>query len=227
MDFLRNVGEAIVDAVVDLFYQVLGFLPELVAALVVLILGIMVAKALAKLVQQIVRAVKVDKYVRKINLIKKIEEAGTVVEFSFVLAWMVKWFLYIVLLIAVSEILHLGQFTSFLRDIALYLPNVIIAVLILIVGLVLGEFVDNLVNSILKSTKAKLGALAGAVARWAIFIFAILAALIQLGVATTLINTLFTAIVAGVALSAGLAFGLGGREAAKSFIDKVRRDISE
>jgi len=221
------VGEAIIDAVVDLFYQVLGFLPEIVAALVVLIIGVLVAKALAKLVQQIVRAVKVDKFVRKINLIQKIEEAGTVVEFSFILAWMVKWFLYIVLLIAVSEILHLGQFTSFLRDIALYLPNVIIAVLILIVGLVLGEFVDNLIVSILKSTKAKLGAMAGAVAKWSIFVFAVLAALIQLGVAVTLIQTLFTAIMVTIALSAGLAFGLGGRDAAKSFIEKLRRDISE
>ena len=221
------MGEAIIDAVVDLFYQVLGFLPEIVAALVVLIIGVLVAKALAKLVQQIVRAVKVDKFVRKINLIQKIEEAGTVVEFSFILAWMVKWFLYIVLLIAVSEILHLGQFTSFLRDIALYLPNVIIAVLILIVGLVLGEFVDNLIVSILKSTKAKLGAMAGAVAKWSIFVFAVLAALIQLGVAVTLIQTLFTAIMVTIALSAGLAFGLGGRDAAKSFIEKLRRDISE
>lgn len=227
MEFLQNVGEAIIDAVVDLFYQVLGFLPEIVAALVVLIIGVLVAKALAKLVQQIVRAVKVDKFVRKINLIQKIEEAGTVVEFSFILAWMVKWFLYIVLLIAVSEILHLGQFTSFLRDIALYLPNVIIAVLILIVGLVLGEFVDNLIVSILKSTKAKLGAMAGAVAKWSIFVFAVLAALIQLGVAVTLIQTLFTAIMVTIALSAGLAFGLGGRDAAKSFIEKLRRDISE
>jgi hypothetical protein len=227
MEFLRNIGLAILDALQNLFYQVLGFLPEIIAALVVLIIGILIAKAIGQLVRQIIRAIKVDKYIKKINVIEKIEKAGTIVDFSSILGWLVKWFLYIVLLIAVSEILKLGQFTTFLRDIALYLPNVIIAVLILVVGLVLGEFIDNLIVSILKSTKAKLGALVGTVAKWSIFVFAVLAALIQLGVATTLIQTLFTAIVVTIALSAGLAFGLGGRDAAKDFIEKMRKDIAE
>jgi len=227
MEFLQDIGVAILDALKDLLNQVLAFLPELIAALVVLIIGIIIAKAISRLVRQIVRALKVDKYIKKINVIAKIEESGTIVDFSTILAWLVKWFLYIVLLIAVSEILQLGQFTTFLRDIALYLPNVIIAVLILVVGLVLGEFIDSLIVSILKSTKAKLGALVGAVAKWSIFVFAVLAALIQLGVATALIQTLFTAIVVTIALSAGLAFGLGGRDAAKSFIEKMRKDIAE
>jgi hypothetical protein len=227
MEFLQDIGVAILDALKDLLYQVLGFLPELIAALVVLIIGIIIAKAISRLVRQIVRAIKVDKYIKKINIIAKIEESGTIVDFSAILAWLVKWFLYIVLLIAVSEILQLGQFTMFLSDIAIYLPNVIIAVLILVVGLVLGEFIDNLIVSILKSAKAKLGALVGAVAKWSIFVFAVLAALIQLGVATALIQTLFTAIVVTIALSAGLAFGLGGRESAKDFIEKMRKDIAE
>lgn len=227
MEFLQDIGVAILNALKDLFYQVLGFLPEFIAALVVLIIGILIAKAISRLVRQVVRAVKVDKYIKKINVIAKIEESGTIVDFSSILAWLVKWFLYIVLLIAVSEILQLGQFTAFLSDIALYLPNVIIAVLILVVGLVLGEFIDGLIVSILKSTKAKLGALVGAVAKWSIFVFAVLAALIQLGVATTLIQTLFTAIVVTIALSAGLAFGLGGRDSAKEFIERMRKDIAD
>ena len=212
MEFLQDIGVAILDALKELLYQVLAFLPELIAALVVLIIGIIIAKAISRVVRQVIRALKVDKYVKKINIIAKIEESGTIVDFSAILAWLVKWFLYIVLLIAVSEILQLGQFTSFLSDIALYLPNVIIAVLILAVGLVLGEFIDSLIVSILKSTKAKLAALVGTVAKWSIFVFAVLAALIQLGVATALIQTLFTAIVVTIALSAGLAFGLGGRD---------------
>lgn len=227
MVFLQNIGEAILDALRDLGLKTLDFLPNLIAALVVLIIGILIAKALGQLVRKIVQAIKVDKYIKKINVIQKIEQAGTLVEFSAILGWLVKWFLYIALLIAVSEILNLGQFTTFLRDIALYLPNVIIAVLILVVGLVLGEFVDNLIVSILKSTRAKLAALVGTVAKWSIFVFAVLAALIQLGVAVALIQTLFTAVMVTIALSAGLAFGLGGRDAAKGFIDKVRRDISE
>lgn len=227
MVFLNSVGQAILDALVILWDNLLGYLPNLIAALVILIVGILIAKAIGKLVQKIIEAIKVDSYVRKINIVQKIEEGGTRVIFSQILGWLVRWFLYIVLLVAVSEILNLGQFTIFLKDIALYLPNVIIAVLILVVGFVLGYFVDDLVVKILKGTRAKLAPLVGAAAKWAIIVFAILAALIQLRVAVTLIQTLFTAIVVTIALAAGLAFGLGGKEAAKDFIAKLKQDISE
>ncbi len=227
MVFLSSVGRAILDALVSLWDKVIAYLPNLIAALVVLIVGILIAKAIGKLVQKIIEAIKVDSYIRKINIVQKIEEGGTRVVLSDILGWLVKWFLYIVLLIAVSEILNLGQFTLFLRDIALYLPNVIIAVLILVVGLVLGDFVDRLIINVLKSTKAKLAPLAGAVAKYAIFVFAFLAALIQLGVAVALIQTLFTAIVMAIALGAALAFGLGGKDVAKDYLEKLKRDIAE
>lgn len=227
MVFLKSVGRAILDALVILWDKLIDYLPNLIAALVILIIGILIAKAIGKLVQKVVEAIKVDPLIRKINIIQKIEEAGTRVVLSDILGWLVKWFLYLVLLVAISEILDLGQFTVFLKEIALYLPNVIIAVLILVVGLVLGDFVDRLVVSVLKSTRAKLAPLVGAIAKWSIFIFALLAALIQLGVAVTLIQTLFTAIVVTIALSAGLAFGLGGKEAARDVIEKVKQDIRE
>jgi len=227
MVFLKSIGRAVLDALVILWDKVLAYLPNIIAALVILIIGVLISKAIAKLVQKIIEALKIDAYVRKINIVQKIEEGGTRVILSKILGWLVKWFLYIVLLIAISEILALGQFTNFLREIALYLPNVIIAVLILVVGLVLGDFVDRLIISILKGTKAKLAPLVGAVAKWSIFVFSILAALIQLGVAVTLIQTLFTAIMVTIALSAGLAFGLGGRDAARDFIEKVKQDVSE
>jgi len=134
--------------------------------------------------------------------------------------------LYIALLIAVSDILKLGQFTDFLKAIALYLPNVIIAVLILVVGLVLGAFLEDLIVKILKGTQAKLISLIARVAKWAVVIFSVLAALIQLKVAAILIQTLFTAVVMAIALGAALAFGLGGKDAAKDAIDKIKRDVS-
>jgi small-conductance mechanosensitive channel len=226
MRFFESIWQAILDALTILWEKLVDYLPNLLAAVIILIVGIIIAKAAAKLVEKIVEALKIDPLIKKINIVQKIEEAGTKVELSKILGWLVKWFLYIVLTVAVTEIMKLGQFTTFLKDIALYLPNVIIAVLILVVGLVLGDFVEKLVVSILKGTKARLAALVGVVAKWSICIFAVLAALIQLQVAVVLINTLFTAIVVTIALAAGLAFGLGGKDAAKDFIDKMKRNIS-
>ncbi len=227
MDFLQSLGQAILDSLVGLWDQIIAYLPNLIAALVILIIGVLIAKAIAKLIQKIIEAIKIDALIRKINIVQKIEESGTRVVFSHILSWLVKWFLYIVLLVAIAEILNLGKLADFINDIALYLPNVIIAVLILVVGLVLGDFIDQLIVKVLKSTKAKLAPLIGAIAKWSIFIFSILAALIQLGVAVALIQTLFTAIVITIALAGGLAFGLGGRDAAKGFIEKMQRDINE
>lgn len=227
MEFLQSVGEAILDALIILWDMIIGYLPNLIAAIVILIIGIIIARLIAMLIEKIIKAIKLDELIRKIDIVQKFEGAGNKVIFSKIIAWLVKWFLYIVLLIAVSEILNLEQFTLFLKEIAMYLPNVIVAVLILVVGIVLGDFVDRLIISVLKGTKAKKGPLVGAIAKWAIFIFAILAALIQLGVAVTLIQTLFTAIIAAIALACGLAFGLGGKDAAKDFVETMREDIKK
>lgn len=226
MTFLRSIGRAILDALAMLWDKLIAYLPNLIAAIIILIIGVLIAKAIEKLIQKIVEALKVDELIKKINVIKKIEEAGTKVVFSQILAWLVKWFLYIALLVAVSEILQLGQFTDFLKDIALFLPNVIIAVLILVVGLVLGAFLEDLIAKVLVSTKAKLVSLIAKIAKWAVVIFAVLAALIQLKVAPVLIQTLFTTIAMAIALGAALAFGLGGKDAAKDMIDKIRKDIN-
>jgi len=213
------------EALASLWEGLVAYLPSLIAGIIILILGIFVARAIEKLLEKLIEAAKIDELIRKINVVKKIEEGGTKVVFSQIFAWMVKWFLYVALLIAVSEILRLGQFTLFLKDIALYLPNVIIAVLILVVGFVLGYFVDDLIVKVLKSTRAKLANLVGSVAKWAIIIFTVLAALIQLKVAVALIQMLFTAFVFMLALALGLAFGLGGKDAAKETIEEVKRDL--
>jgi hypothetical protein len=225
MAFINSIGEAILEALLSLWDGLVAYLPSLIAGIIILIVGIFLAKAIEKLVERIIKAAKIDELVQKINIVKKIEEGGTKVVFSQLFGWLVKWFLYIVLLVAVSDILKLGQFTTFLKDIALYLPNVIIAVLILVAGFVLAYFVDDLVVKVLKSSREKLANLVGAVAKWAIIVFTVLAALIQLNVATQMIQMLFTAIVFMLAVAFGLAFGLGGREAAKELIDEVKRDI--
>lgn len=226
MDFLSSVGNAILEALVNIWDKLIGYLPNLIAAIIILIVGIIVAKAIAKLIQKIIEALKVDDLIRQINVVKKIEESGTKVILSQILGWLVLWFLYVVLLVAVSDILELSQFTAYLKEIALYLPNVIIAALILIVGLVLGDFVNDLLVKILKGARAKMASLAGAVSKWAIIIFTVLAALIQLKVAVSLVQMLFSAIVIMLALAFGLAFGLGGKDAAHDFIEKLKRDIN-
>jgi hypothetical protein len=130
-------------------------------------------------------------------------------------------------LMAATDILHLVQVTSFLNSIVLYLPNVIVAAVIMAVAFLVGNFVYAVIKGSTKIAGIVSATLLATIAKWAIVIFGLLAALIQLGVASSLINTIFIGFVAMLALAGGLAFGLGGRDEAALILKKLRHEITE
>lgn len=225
MNYFQDWNDAVVASLQNLWAKIVAFVPELLGALIILILGLILASVLSKLAYKLVKLTKVDVLVKKIDASKKLDEAGLKLSFAAIIAWIIKWFFIIVTLIAVVDILKLEQVNTFLQDVALYLPNVVVAVIILAIGLVVGQFTGEVVE---KSTKASnitkhTSEILSALAKWSITIFALLAALVQLGVATNLINILFTGLVAMLALAFGLAFGLGGKDHAAQWLDKVKK----
>jgi hypothetical protein len=225
MSYFQTWNEAITASLQNLWSQVVAFVPALLGALIILIIGLILAHFLGKLAHQLVAMTKVDTVVHKIDIVRKMEEVGVKITISGLIAWLVKWFVIIVTFIAVVNILNLVQVTVFLNQVALYIPNVVVAVIILAVGLVVGQFVHDIVE---KSTKAShvtahTSHLLSTIAKWAIVIFALLASLTQLGVATELIQILFTGFVAMLALALGLSFGLGGKEHASKWLDEAMR----
>lgn len=148
------------------------------------------------------------------------------VSFSGLIGWVVKWFFIIVTLVAVVDILGINQITSFFEEVLLYLPNVVAAIFILAIGIVLGKFVSDLVAKAVSASnmQANLRAMLAPTAKWAIFTFSLMAALVQLGIAPDLIRILFTGVVGMLALAGGLAFGLGGREEAAKLLRTFNRE---
>lgn len=205
----------------NIWGKVIALIPQLIGALLVLVVGLIVASLLGKLTKKLVDYTHIDKLFLKFKVTEKFEGMGLKFNVAAIVAWIVKWFFIIVTLIAVVDILKLDQVTKFLQDVAMYIPNVVVAVIILVIGLVIGQFVFQVVE---KSTKtshltASVGDALAAIAKWAIVIFALMASLSQLGIATRLIEILFTGFVAMLALAFGLAFGLGGREKADKFLE--------
>ena len=135
-----------------------------------------------------------------------------------------RWFLIVVFLLAASNFLGLTQVSDFLRDVLLYLPNVVVAAFILIIAAFVADVVERALRGSVQAM-GRQGAVAGAVARWAIWVFAIMAVLIQLGIAVQLVQTLVTGLVAAIAIALGISFGMGGRDAAADIIQKVRQDF--
>jgi hypothetical protein len=210
----------------SLLYGLITFLPMLIFAIVVFVIGWVVGSIVGKFVSQVVGALKVDQALRNAGVDEAVERAGYKLNTGAFVGGLFKWFIIVVFLLASLEILGLTQVTLFLDQIVLfYLPQVLVAVLILLAGAVIGQVVQNVVAGSARAAGFVSAGFVGAMARWAIWIIAILAALTQLGIATGILQTLFMGVVVGLALAFGLAFGLGGQQTAARFLERMSEEM--
>ncbi|MFH1830292.1 MAG: hypothetical protein ABH871_05910 [Pseudomonadota bacterium] len=219
--------DAIVQALQSFVNDIISVVPSIIAAIVVLIIGLLLASLLGHVARKLIDLTKLDMLLQKAVGVGKLKDRGLEITASSLVGWVVKWFIIIVTFIAVADILKWAQLTSFFEAVALYVPNVIIAVLILLVGFILGGGLKELVIKAVKASRLPetSAGLLGTVARTAVIVFAIMASLTQLGVAADLVKILFTGLIAMLALAGGLSFGLGGRDHATQWLDKVRKEI--
>jgi hypothetical protein len=218
----RSVFNNLELSFLNLWNDVINFLPELVVALVVVIIGWIIGGIAKGVIESIFKTLRVNEALSAAGADALAERAGYQLKAGVFVGTLVKWFVIIVFFVTALEILNLNEVTVFFRDVVLnYLPRVIVAVLILLVAGV----VSNVASASVKAaaTAAGFGAagmLAG-ITRYAIIVFAVLAALVQLQIAPVLVQTLFMGIVFGGSLAFGLAFGLGGQEAARRYIGEI------
>lgn len=211
----------------SLWYTVGMFLPAILAAVIWFIIGWVIGVALYHVVVEVVKALRVNEALKATGLHEAAQRAGFTLDVGKFLGVLVEWFVILVFLVAALDILGLGNVTIFLQQVVLlYLPRVIVAALMIIIGAIAAQAVRGVVTHSARAVGAHGANLAGTVSKWAIMVFAILAALSQLNIGSDLINTLFQGIVIAAALSFGLAFGLGGKEAAARTIERVRSEIA-
>lgn len=216
----------IVTSFQEAWAAVIGFVPYLLGALIVFIIGWIVATAVGKLIEQLVRAIKVDQFLQKLDFEKAIERAGMKLNAGAFIGGLVKWFLVVVFLLAAVNIMgeRFQPISVFLVSVLTYLPNVLVAAIIMVIAALVADTAEKAIHGSVGAFGFKT-TLAGVTVRWSIWIFAAMAALLQLGIAPMLLQTVITGIVAMLALAFGLAFGLGGKEAAADVIDKIRSEL--
>ena len=227
MPIISDWGVQLSGAFTGIGVQVLQFLPKLLLAIIIFIAGWVVGSVLSDVVSKIIKAIKIDSILESAGARGLLEKAGFKLNTGAFFGALVKWFIIIVFLVTALDILKLEAVNAFLTNVVLgYIPQVIVATLILVVAAVLADLSQKVLSGGARALDSKHAGMVGGVARWAIWIVAILAALNQLGIAGPMMQTLFTGLVAMLALAGGLAFGLGGKDAASNYIEKLRGDIS-
>jgi len=211
----------------NLWLGVVGFVPNLVVAIVIVLLGWGIGVLLGRVVSQIIKAVKVDEALRRAGVEDFLNRGGIGLNAGNFLGALVRWFLILVFLVGALEVLKLSQVTIFLKDILDYLPQVIVAVLILIAAGLVADAMKKVVLSSAMAAKVSSAGFLATITKWVIWVFAILVALSQLGIASGFVQTIFTGLVVALSLGLGLAFGLGGQEAAGRVIDRVSKEVSD
>jgi hypothetical protein len=225
---LQTWGEVFTTSLQSLWIGFITFVPSLLVAIIIFIIGWVVGSVVGKAIAQLINALRVNKLFESAGAGDVMSRAGVKLDVGGFIGWIVKWFIVVVFLMTSLEIIGLTQVNDFLREFVLqYLPRVLIAALILILAAVIADVVSKIVSGSARAanTSVRSAHTVGVIARYAIWGFAFIIALSELGIAPQFMQILFTGVIAMLALAGGLAFGLGGRDAAAKSIDHISNEM--
>ncbi len=210
-----------------LWYGFVATFPKILLAVIIFILGWIVASTLGKIITSALDALKLDKLFKSAGAEEALARAGWKLHIGKFLGELVKWFVVVVFLVASLNILNLDQVTMFLQQVLAYIPNVIIAALVLVAGTILADFARKFVSGGAAVANVRSAKMLGGIAYYAIWILAIVTALDKLGIFGYFGQVIFTGIIVMLAIAFGLAFGLGGKEAASRWISKITDNLGK
>jgi len=212
----------------DLWKGVVYFAPNIILAILIVIVGWFLGIVFDRIVERIIKGIKLDVGLSKAGIDTLLRKGEINLNSGLFLGGLVRWFIIIASLVAAFDVLHLSGITMFLQNIVLeYIPRVIVASLILLFSGVFGDVIAKIIRSSSKAVGNSSANFFASVAKWAIWVFAVLVSLQQLGIAVQFIGTLFVGTVGALALAFGLSFGLGGRDVAAKIIEKGYHELTK
>lgn len=219
---IQNLADVTMGSLLNVWIQVIDFIPALIGAIIILIVGLIIASGLKSLVEKIIFATKLDNFLRRLDLETYLQRANLRLDSGKFLGNLVYWFFAIVSILAAADVLKLEGLSNFLNQVVSYIPNIIAAALIMLATIVIANFLSALVKASVMSAKLQASKFLATLTWWATAIFGLLASLIQLGVAPMLLNTVITGVIAMFALAGGIAFGLGGKDYAAHLLNRLK-----
>lgn len=216
---MSEVNSVLSGTVNNVLFSIGNFIPRFISGLIVLLIGIIIASFVKQLLLELFKFIRIESILKKYG----VPESADGTNWSVIVSELVRWFIIVLFLIPTADVWGLGKFVEILNNLLFYLPNVFIAVLLLLVGFVVSRLVYDLILASIHGLSKEAAKTVALVGRYSVLVFTFLAVLNQLGIASDLIKILFTGFVAMVALAGGLAFGLGGQDAAREILEKIKR----
>jgi hypothetical protein len=217
---IQEIGESLVNPLVSLWEGFVNILPGLVGAIIVLLVGYIIAAVVSMVLLKAFQRVHLDKWLLEKTKVRKLVGG---LKLSQLLAVIIKWYLFILFLPPAADLIQLDAMSAFLNKVAVWVPNAIIALVVVLFGLVVAGYAAEQIVE----TKSKSARLVADVAKVIIMIVVALVALEQIGIRVALLQNVVLLIVAGVvtgiALGVGIAFGLGGRDEAKRIVEQIKK----
>ena len=227
MNIWSSWGDVFNASLMQLWGSFIAFTPKFIVAVVLFMIGWLLGNVVARALEQVFSSLKVDSLFKSIGADDTLRRAGMNLNSGLFVGQVVKWFVVVVFLIPSLDLVGLSSIKDFLQyDVLGFLPRVIVAALILIIATVVSEALSKTATATAKSMNLSSANMLGAVAKYAVWVFAFIIALGQLGVADYYMSVLFTGIIAMLALGGALAFGLGAKDAAGRFVAKLGEEVS-
>ena len=216
-------GNLIVEPVTQMLTKILAYLPILLGALIILIVGWIVAKLIRRAVDWLLKTVRFDMMADKAGISEVLRKGDLKITAREVVSGLVYWLIIIMVLVMTVDALGLPKASDVLTSLFAYVPKVIAALLVLVVAMFLASFVSEIVRTACGNAKLPSPEIIAGISRWAIIIFAVTIAMEELGIAPLLVGTAFNIILGGIVLALALAFGLGGKDAAARYLEELKK----
>jgi hypothetical protein len=216
----------IAEPVRQMLTRILAYLPVLIGALVILIVGWIVANAIRRIVDWLLKTIRFDTLADKAGISQILRKGDLKISAREVISGIVYWLIIIMVLVMTVDALGLPKASDVLASLFAYVPKVIAALLVLVVAMFLANFVSGIVRTAAGNANFPRPEIFAGISRWAIIIFAATIALEQLGIAPLLVTATFNIILGGVCLALALAFGLGGKDAAAKYLEELKKKRS-
>jgi hypothetical protein len=211
-------GDAMLTSLSAAFILFFTAIPKILGFAVIVIVGWFVATLVEKALAGVLRTVRFNELAARSGFADFVQRMGMDTDSAGMIGLVVKWFIRLIALVVAFDALGLPAVSDVLRQLLLWLPNVIVALVVLVIGGLAARGLSNVVRGTASEAGLTNANFLAKVASALVWAFAVVVAVNQIGIATTLVNTLFMAIVGAIALAVGLAFGLGGRETASKIV---------